>query len=80
MLRPDKHMNLDISVVNITAFLLNQFKRREKVGYDELLEFVKKGLNEEAAEIYPYALNFLFLLGKIEYESNSDCFILNEAK
>ena len=80
MLRPDKHMNLDISVVNIAAYLLNQFKRREKVGYDELLESVKKELKEDATEIYPYALNFLFLLGKIEYEADSDCFILNEVK
>jgi hypothetical protein len=80
MLRPDKHMNLDVSIVNITAFLLSQFRRREKVGYEELLESVRNGLNEDAAEIYPYALNFLFLLGKIEYESNSDCFILNEIK
>ena len=79
MLRPDKHTNLDISVINITAFLLKQFKRRGKIGYDELLKSVSKELNENAIELYPYALNFLFLLGKIEYESKSDCFIINEA-
>ena len=67
------------NLVNITAYLLKQFKRREKIGYDELLIAVKKELNEDAAEVYPYALNFLFLLGKIEYESKSDCFIINEA-
>ena len=79
MLRPDKHTNLDISVINITAFLLKQFKRRGKIGYDELLESVRKELNDDAIEVYPYALNFLFLLGKIEYESKSDCFTVNEA-
>jgi hypothetical protein len=79
MIKPDKHTNLDTSVINVTAFVLTQFKRRPQIGYDELLSSIKKELSDSAAEMYPYAINFLYLLGKIEYQSDKDCFTINEA-
>lgn len=80
MLRPDKHMDLDISVVNISSYILLSFKRRNKIGYDELLNSIKNKLDDNFEELYPYALNFLFLLDKIKYEEKTDSFILNEVK
>ncbi|TXN35716.1 hypothetical protein FVB32_14175 [Flagellimonas hymeniacidonis] len=73
-------MNLDISLINVSAHILSSFKRRNVVKYDELLNAVKNNLEKDSEEIFPYALNFLFLLNKIKYEKDKDSFILNEVK
>ncbi|WP_369412187.1 ABC-three component system middle component 6 [Hanstruepera marina] len=73
-------MNLGISVINISSYILSSFKRRDKINYDELLKQIKSNLDEDSEEIFPYALNLLFLLNKIKYESKTDSFILNEIK
>lgn len=80
MLRPDKHMNLDFSILNVAAFILSQFKRREEVGYDELAELLTDSMNNNAVSNYPYALNFLFLLDKINYNPDNDSFTINETE
>ncbi|CAM1369469.1 conserved hypothetical protein [Tenacibaculum xiamenense] len=80
MIKPDKHMNLDISLINVSAYILSSFKRRNIIRYDELLDGVKNNLEKDSEEILPYALNFLYLLNKINYEKNKDSFILNEVK
>lgn len=79
MIRPDRHTNLDYSVLNISAFILKELNAFYDVSYDELLEKVMQALGEQAKENYPYALNFLFLLGKLNYQQNTDSFKYNEA-
>ncbi len=79
MIRLDKHTNLDYSVINISAFLINRLGYKGATKYDELLNDVLNEVGERASTNYPYALNFLFLLGKIKYEEQTDTFELNEA-
>ena len=75
MIKPDRHTNPDYSVINISAFILKQIKAQNSIGYDKLLEKVMKGLGEKCKENYPYSLNFLFLLGKLDYREQTDTFI-----
>lgn len=77
MIRPDRHTNPDYSVINISAFILKQLNAFYAVSYDSLLKKVIDHLGEESRENYPYALNFLFLLGKLNYQQESDSFTLN---
>lgn len=79
MIRPDRHTNIDYSVINIGAFVLKQLNVFYDISYDELLDKVIDTLGEQARENYPYALNFLFLLGKLKYNQVSDSFKYNEA-
>lgn len=79
MIRPDRHTNLDYSVVNISSFILRQLNSYYSISYDNLLEKVTNNLGLSAKENYPYALNFLYLLGKINYNPESDSFKYNEA-
>lgn len=72
MIYPDKHMNLRVSVVNISAFILTNLKLGQEVQYTKILEKVINNFGEDAKENFPYALNFLFLLGKLIYISESD--------
>jgi hypothetical protein len=80
MIKPDRHTNPDYSVVNISAFILRQLKSQYNVSYDKLLEKVIKNIGEQARENYPYALNFLYLLGKVKYMTATDTFTYNETK
>ena len=79
MIKPDKHTNLDFSLVNVSAFLLEELRISPTISYNELNKSVIDSIGEKAKEIYPYALNFLFLLGKLNYLIESDSFQLNEA-
>lgn len=80
MIRPDRHTNLDYSVINISSFILKELNAYYDISYDALMEKVISTLGEKSQENYPYALNFLFLLGKIEYQQSTDSFKYNEAK
>lgn len=78
MIRPDRHTNPDFSVINLSAYILNKLSAHYILGYDSLLQKVTDELGENSKENYPYALNFLFLMGKIEYQQNSDGFKLTK--
>lgn len=80
MIRPDRHTNLDYSVVNISAFILKELNAYYHISYDTLLHKVTDTLGSQARENYPYALNFLFLLGKLNYDQSTDSFRYDETK
>lgn len=74
MIKPDRHMNPDFSVLNISAFVLKQLNPFYEISYDDLLKKVIENIGEGAKENYPYALNFLYLLGRIIYSEQTDSF------
>ena len=80
MIKPDRHTNIDLSVINISAYILKQLNAFYDISYDDLLLKVIDHIGEGAKVNYPYALNFLFLLGKIKYINETDSFKYNEVK
>jgi len=80
MIKPDRHTNPDISVINIGAFILKQLNSFYDISYDDLMKKVIEAMGEGAKENYPYALSFLFLLGKLEYFEQTDSFKYYAAK
>ncbi len=74
MIKPTKYLNLDYSLINISAILINEFKSQNVISYDDLLQLTYNKIGNQSNEITPYALNFLFLLGKIEYHHSIDAF------
>jgi len=79
MIKPDRHTNPDTSVINISAFILKQLNAFYDVSYDDLMNKVVNNLGKQAKENYPYAINFLFILGKIIYAEQTDSFKYNAA-
>lgn len=71
MLRPSKHSHPDRTVVNVALLVLARLRKRRLDGYSELRGFVKKGVAGGDVLFLP-ALNFLFLLGLIEYRPKTD--------
>lgn len=71
MLRPTKHSHPDRTVVNVALILLTRLRKRRLEGYSALRGHAKKVVAGGDVLFLP-ALNFLFLLGLIEYRPKTD--------
>ncbi len=80
MITAHKYLNLDISVINVSALIIDKLKKNNLLKYDELLGFITDALGKSVKEVFPYALNFLFLLDKVHYLPELDTLQLNETK
>lgn len=71
MLRPTKHSHPDRTVINLSLLLLARLKTRRLDDYDSLRKYAKKAVAGGDVLFLP-ALNFLYLLGLIEYRPKTD--------
>jgi len=74
MIKPDRHINPDLSVLNISAFVLGRLNSFYDISYSKMMKEVIDNIGDGAKENYPYAINFLYLLGKIQYIESTDSF------
>ncbi len=78
MITPDKYFDLKNSVINVSATIIQALQRINVLTYDELEREVHKMLGDDSKNIFPYALNFLFLLNKIEYNNSIYSFTIKK--
>lgn len=71
MLRPTKHSHPDRTIINISLLLLARLKVRRVDDYDALRKYAKKSVTGGDVLFLP-ALNFLFLMGLIDYRPKTD--------
>ncbi|EON1961876.1 ABC-three component system middle component 8 [Escherichia coli] len=71
MLRSTKHSHPDRTVINVSLLLLARLKTRRIDDYDALRKFAKKSVIGGEVLFLP-ALNFLYLMGLIEYRPKTD--------
>jgi hypothetical protein len=71
MLRPTKHSHPDRTVINISLIILSRLKSLRVENYSDLLSFTKQSVSGGDVLFLP-ALNFLFLMGLIEYRPKTD--------
>ena len=74
MLRPEKHLDLDRSVLRISSEILKLLKKRRIVEYEAIYKLVKRVSDDDADIVVTPALSFLFLLGKTTYHPKTDSF------
>ena len=70
MIRPTKHSHPDKTVVNMSLLLVTRLKKYRIETYSNLLDHSKKV--DGGAQLFLPALNFLFLIGVIEYRQKTD--------
>lgn len=72
MLKPNKYMNVDVSLPAISCEILKVFKKNKTLTYTDLFNMIiqKKGI--ESKKVILPALSFLYLLGKVEYYQKTD--------
>ena len=71
MLRPTKHSHPDRTVINVSLLLLSRLKDRRVDEYDVLRKVAKKHVVGGDVLFLP-ALNFLYLMGLVEYRPKTD--------
>lgn len=71
MLRPTKHTHPDRTVINVSLLLLARLKLRRLDDYDNLRKYAKKTVSGGDVLFLP-ALNFLYLMGLIDYRPKTD--------
>jgi hypothetical protein len=71
MLRPTKHSHPDRTVVNVAVLLLGRLKKRRLEAYYDLRSYSKKSVKGGDVLFLP-ALNFLFLMGLVDYRPKTD--------
>lgn len=74
MIKGHRYLNLDVSVINVSALIIKKLKKDDFLQYEELLGFVVSVLGKKSKEVFIYALNFLFLVNKIQYLPEMDAF------
>jgi len=72
VIRPQKHLRLDVCVLRITATLLAHLQRRRVESFANLHDLATRELGADASVQFLPALNLLFLLGKIRYHPHQD--------
>lgn len=72
MITPDKYFDLKHSLINVSASIISALQRINVLSYNELEKEACNDLGEDAKHVFPYALNFLFLLDKINYNTTID--------
>jgi len=71
MLALTKHTHPDRTVINVALLLLQRLRARRVDEYDILRKYVKKAVVGGDVLFLP-ALNFLYLLGLIDYRPKTD--------
>ncbi|MBY0545116.1 MAG: hypothetical protein K2Q14_06165 [Gammaproteobacteria bacterium] len=71
MLRPTKYSHPDRTIINASLLLLICLKKARIVDYSELRRYLKQEVIGGDILFLP-ALNFLYLMGLIEYRPKTD--------
>lgn len=80
MIRPTKYLDLNTSVIRISAFILKELKVAKAIQIHELDEIIRNNLGENSRFNFIASLNFLYLVGKIDYEETTDSLIYTKVK
>lgn len=72
MIVPEKHLDLNHSVLRVAAHLLKLLKRKRVIKMDEGIASVTRRMGAESNPAILPALNLLFLLGKTDYLPATD--------
>jgi hypothetical protein len=72
MLTPRKHLDLDVSVLRVSALMLRELSKMGVVEFVRLRQFVLRRAGPNGERACLPALNFLFLMGKAEYHLKND--------
>ncbi|MGO9173617.1 MAG: ABC-three component system middle component 8 [Rhodomicrobium sp.] len=73
MLRPTKHSHPDRTVLSVALILLARLRSKRLEDFDTLRNHAKANVLGGDV-LFLSAINFLFLMGVIEYRSKTDAF------
>lgn len=72
-LLPTKHSHPDKTTIALAMIIVKRLKKVRIEQYDNLLEFLQKK-NSDAKTLFLSSMNFLYLMGLIDYHKKTDSF------
>lgn len=72
MIAPNKHTAIEKSILYMAGLVMKELQSSNAIGYDELKSYLTAKVGFDVSEAYEYTLSFLFLLGKLKYDSLQD--------
>lgn len=72
MIKPRKHLDLDISVLRISALILKELKSKRLVDFESVREKIKNKVGKDGELSFVPAISLLFLMGKVDYHLQND--------
>jgi hypothetical protein len=76
LIRPTKYLDLNSCVLRVVAVILEELRKLPAISLNELESTVQSKAGENAKYNFLSALNFLYIIGKLDYDEESDA-ILN---
>ena len=73
LLLPTKHSHPDKTIIAIATIILQRLKKVRLEQYDDLLDYLQNK-NKNGEYLFLSAINFLYLLGLVEYQKKTDSF------
>ncbi len=73
LLLPTKHSHPDKTIIAIATIILQRLKKVRLEQYDDLLNYLQNK-NKNGEYLFLSAINFLYLLGVVEYHKKTDSF------
>jgi hypothetical protein len=73
LLLPTKHSHPDKTIIAIATIILQRLKKVRLEQYDDLLDYLQNK-NKKGEYLFLSAINFLYLLGLVEYHKKTDSF------
>lgn len=80
MLRPTKHSHPDKTVISVALVLLRHLRKQRVAEYDALRAAARKAAGSAGEVFFLPAINFLYLLGLVNYHSKTDAFEYTNSK
>ena len=77
MIRPSKYLDLKTCTLRVASVVISALHETSPLPLPELDETVQSRLGEEARFNFVPALNFLYLVGAIDYNAHADAVVLN---
>ncbi len=71
-IKPDRFMNLDTCTLKVSGEIIKKLLSVKQLEYSTLFKALEKKYINDTEYIFPEALSFLYLLGKVEYDVDSD--------
>ena len=72
MLTPRKHLDLDVSLLRVSAIILKNLQRSRTLQLESLRSKVRRFAGNDAEIVFLPALSFLYVLGKVQYHGKND--------
>lgn len=77
-IKAHRFLNLETCTLKISSEILSCLLKNNEIPYFELFKTFKSKYPNDVDYEFPLAINFLFLLGKIEYKIEKDMVILQK--